>query len=122
METMMAMMIVTIAMSSFMVAFAYTNVEEPDNRDVSIDFLDSLRIEDGRIVGFDRNYTVDESERMGYRSMKVFVKTVGGIYDIGFVSGVETDGCDQVIRNGTLMLVDENGARCAAVYEVIAFV
>lgn len=122
MESMVAMMVVTIALSMFMTAFAYTNTGDCEVHDVSTDFLGSLSIEDGTIIGLDEDYLVEESERKGYRSMTVSIKVAGDLMDIELSSGTRTDGCDQIIRNGTFMLPSDDGGRYAAVYEVIAFV
>ena len=122
METMVAMMIVTITLSAFMTVFAYTNMPEPEIPDVSTDFLDSLSIGNGTIIGLEEDYTETESERKGYMSMTIHIRTVGTIHEIGIDIGHPTSDCDQIIENGTFTLFDENGNRHAAVYEVIAFV
>ena len=122
METMVAMMIVTIALSAFMTMFAYSNLPEPEVPDVSTDFVEGLRLENGSIVGLDETYPEDESERRGYCSMTICIKVVGRVNDHMLEMGEPTGGCDQIIRNGTFMIPGEDGARYAAAYEVIAFV
>ena len=122
METMVAMMVVTITISAFMTVFAYTNLPEPDVPDISTDFLDCLLIVDEDIVGLDTDYPEKESERRGYLSMTICIKVAGTLHDISLYLGESTPDCDQIIENGTILLKDENGNRHAAVYEVIAFV
>ncbi len=122
METMVAMMIVTIALSAFMTMFAYSHVPEQGTPEISTDFLEGLGLNDGSITGLDENYPKEESERRGYRSMTICIKVVGTINDIELNIGESTAGCDQIIDNGTFMIHGEDGARYAAAYEVIAFV
>ena len=122
METMMAMMIVTIAISAFMTVFTYTNLEQSEPAEISTDFLDGLSIRNDRIVGLDKDYPEKESLRKGYDSMTVCIRTVGSIHDYQLELGRPTNSSDQIIKNGNIILTSESGERYAAVYEVIAFV
>lgn len=122
METMVAMMIVTIALSAFMTMFAYDNIPEPEVPDISTDFIEGLYIENGSIMGLEEEYPEKESNRRGYHSMTVCIRVVGTINDCELNIGESTAGCDQIIRNGTFMIPGNDGARYAAAYEVIAFV
>lgn len=122
METMVAMMIVTITISAFMAVFAYTNLPEAEVPGISTDFLKDILVIDGEITGIDDSYVVEESERKGYRSMTVCIRSTGDLYDLELNIGTPTYGCDQIIENGIFMLEHDDGSRCAAVYEVVAFV
>ena len=122
METMVAMMIVTIVISMFMTTFAYNNMQQEETYNISTDFLNGLSISEGRIIGLDPDYTVKESERMGYHSMTIHIHVAGTIHDIDLETGTFIQNCNQEIRNGTFMLTNEKGDRFAATYEVVAFV
>lgn len=122
METMVAMMIVTIAISAFMTVFTYTNLDEPEVHDVSTEFLHNLSIEDDEIVGIDPKYPYQETLRMGYVSMTIHLEVVGMAEDVYLDLGNCVEGHDQIVKNGTVMLTDEDGNRYAAFYEVIAFI
>ena len=122
METMVAMMVVTITLSSFMTVFAYTNLQESEAPDISLDFLNDLRIDNGAIVGLEDNYPELESGRRGYVSMTITIRTVGTVHNLELSLGNPMPGHNQFIENGSFMIPDVNGERYAAVYEVIAFV
>ena len=122
METMAAMMIVTVALSAFMTVLVYTSVQEEIHKEISTDFLGMLTVTDEGIVGIDDDFANDEAIRKGYASMTIYVSTAGDVDRHTLFVGTETDGKDQMIKNGNIMLYRSDGTRCAAVYEVIAFV
>ena len=120
-ETMIAMMVVTIALTAFMGLFAYSCCHDggPDVR-ISTDFVKDLRIEDGRIVGVDQSYIDDECTRKGYSSMVITVETAGNVNhcSLRIGTGSATDYC---FVRGTVDLPCDDGTVVIANYEVVAF-
>lgn len=121
METMIAMMIVTVAMSTFMSVYAFTQMNDGGEPEVSIDFLTELELDGTTLVGLDDEFVDGEVSKRGYVSMTIVVTTVGTVKSY-LRLGEYINGCDQIIRNGTMLIYDQEGRRHAAVYEVIAFV
>ena len=120
-ETMIAMMVVTIALAAFMGLFAYScsHAEGPDTR-ISTDFVKDLRIENGEIVGVDQSYIDDECTRKGYSSMVITIETAGDLNRCGLRLGEGTDSDFSFVR-GTVDIPCDDGTVILASYEVVAF-
>lgn len=121
-ETMIAMMVVTIALTAFMGVFAYSccHNDGPDTR-ISTDFVKDLRIEGGEIVGVDQSYIDDECTRKGYASMVITVETAGSVNHCSLRIGTGSDSDYSFVR-GTIDLPCDDGTVVIANYEVVAFV
>lgn len=120
-ETMMAMMVVTIALAAFMGVFAYSLHTQESEVRISTDFVKDLRIENGEIVGVDQSYIDDECTRRGYSAMVITVDTAGSINGYHLRVG-QGNGHDFTSVSGTLDLECDDGSVVLARYEVVAFV
>ncbi len=120
METMAAMMVVTIALTVFMTVFAYSLQSDTREQTISTDFVDSLRIEDGEIVGVDESYISEECTRRGYSSMVITVETAGDVCRTGLRLG-ESLETDFTYVKGTVDIPCDDGTVVVANYEVVAF-
>ena len=119
-ETMMAMMVVTIALTVFMAVFAYSLSSEDEESRISTDFTDSLYVEDGQIKGLDESYIQEECVRKGYSSMVIRVETAGE-YNHASLSLGESCDSDFSYMKGTVSLPCDDGTTVLANYEVVAF-
>ena len=121
-ETMIAMMVVTIALAAFMGLFAYSSAhaDGPDTR-ISTDFVKDLRIEDGNIVGVDQSYIDDECTRKGFSGMVITIETAGSVNHCVLRLGSGTDSDFSFVK-GTVTIPCDDGTTVIANYEVVAFV
>ncbi len=119
-ETMVAMMVVTIALTVFMTVFAYSLQSDTREQTVSTDFADSLRIEGGEIVGVDGSYVEDECTRRGYSSMLITIETAGDVNGARLVLGRSIDSDFTYVR-GTADVPCDDGSVVIVNYEVVAF-
>ncbi len=119
-ETMMAMMVVTVALTVFMSVFAYSLSTDEEEQRISTDFLDSLRVEDGEITGIDESYVQEECVRKGYTSMVIRIETAGDINKASLSLGGSSDSDFTFVR-GTTSIPCDDGTTVLASYEVVAF-
>ena len=119
-ETMMAMMVVTVALTVFMSVFAYSLSTDDGEQRISTDFLDSLRVEDGEITGADESYVQEECVRKGYTSMVIRIETAGDINRASLSLGESSDSDFTFVR-GTAAIPCDDGTTVLASYEVVAF-
>lgn len=120
MEAMTAMMIVTIAIASFIGLLAYNELPASE-KDVDID-TSYLRftVVDGKITGDIRERMEQSRERYGLLGITVDVRLIGPLFDDErtYQCGV-TEGDNNRIRNGTLRLGCDDGSVVLASYSVI---
>ncbi len=119
-ETMMAMMVVTVALTVFMTVFACSLGTDDREQTISTDFTRSLRYEDGEITGVDETYVREECTRRGYSSMVIRVETAGDINHACLLLGEPYDSDFSFVR-GTVSIPCGDGTVVAANYEVVAF-
>ncbi len=119
-ETMVAMMVVTVALTVFMTVFAYSLQTEDRELPISTDFTESLRIEDGNIVGIDESYINEECTRRGYSSMVISIETAGDVNRACLLLGHSTDSDFSYVR-GTVDIPCDDGTVVIGNYEVVAF-
>lgn len=119
-ETMMAMMIVTVALTVFMTVFAYSLNTEDREQPISTDFTHSLRYEDGEIVGIDESYVEEECTRRGYSSMVIRIEIAGSMNSASLLLGSPSESDFSFVR-GTVCIPCDDGTTVAANYEVVAF-
>ena len=121
-ETMIAMMVVTIALAAFMGLFAYSSAhaDGPDTR-ISTDFVKDLRIEDGSIVGVDQSYIDEECTRKGFSGMVITIETAGSVNHCTLRLGSGADSDFSFVK-GTATIPCDDGTTVIANYEVVAFV
>lgn len=119
-ETLMAMMVVTIALTAFMAVFAYSLNANERETPVSTSFVNSLRIEDGQIVGIDESYITEECTRKGYSSMVITLETAGP-FGHAYLRLGESSDSDFGYARDTVTVPCDDGTRAALTYEVVAF-
>ncbi len=119
-ETMVAMMVVTIALTVFMTVFAYSLQSDDREQPISTDFTESLRIVDGDIVGIDESYVDEECTRRGYSSMVITIETAGDFNHASLLLGNPSDS-DFTYVSGMTEIPCDDGSVVAARYEVVAF-
>ena len=120
-ETMIAMMVVTIALAAFMGVFAYSLHTQDSSIRISEDFVRDLRIEKGEIVGVDQAYIDEECSRRGYSAMVITVDTAGNLNECHLRLGQGNDH-DFTSVSGIVDLRCDDGTVVIARYEVVAFV
>lgn len=119
MEAMVAMMIVTIAMTSFISLIAYNELPT-SNDDVMID-TSYLRftVVDNKITGDIQDQMELSCEKYGLIGINVDVKLIGPLFDDEkrYQCGI-TDSENNRVKNGTLRLSCDDGSIVLASYKV----
>ena len=119
MEAMVAMMIVTIAMTSFISLIAYNELPT-SNDDVMID-TSYLRftVVDNKITGDIQDQMELSCEKYGLLGINVDVKLIGPLFDDEkrYQYGI-TDSENNRVKNGTLRLSCDDGSIVLASYKV----
>lgn len=120
MEAMVAMMIVTIAITSFIGLLAYNELPTTDD-EIRID-TSYLRfsVVDGKITGDIQERMERSCERYGLLGITVDIKLIGPLFDDErtYQCGI-TDGDNNRIGNGTLRLECDDGSIVLASYRVV---
>lgn len=119
-ETMMAMMVATVALTAFMGVFAYSLHAEHDSGEISTAFLDSVRIGEEGFTGIDESYIEEECVRMGYSSMVITLETAGSINHAYLRLGSPSDS-DYTYEKGAFPAECFDGTVVMVNYEVVAF-
>lgn len=119
-ETMMTMMIATVALVAFMGVFAYSLQGGSDETEISTEFIKGISIDDGRFVGIDGTYIESECTRMGYSSMVITLETAGDINHAYLRLGTASES-DFTYVKGTFMSPCSDGSTVIVNYEVVAF-
>lgn len=121
-ETMVAMMVVTIALSAFMSVFAYSlHTADDGDQYISTDFTDGISISDGEFSGIDEDYVSEECARRGYASMVIVLETAGGVDHVYLKLGTSSD-TDFTFTKGSFIAPCDDGSQVIVNYEVVAFV
>ena len=119
MEAMVAMMIVTIAMTSFISLIAYNELPT-SNDDVMID-TSYLRftVVDNKITGDIQDQMELSCEKYGLLGINVDVKLIGPLFndEKRYQCGI-TDSENNRVKNGTLRLSCDDGSIVLASYKV----
>ncbi len=120
-ETMMAMMVVTIALTMFLTMFVHSQQTSAEwDPDISTDFADGLRLENGEITGIDASYLEDECTRKGFSSMVVIISTAGPGEPVTLRLG-EPSETEYTYVSGMTVIPCDDGTAVPATYEVVAF-
>ena len=121
MEAMVALMMVTIALTAFFGMLAYSEIGGSDDT-VTLDtrFIEDLQIVDGKIVGETGKQLDHFVEKNGLNGTRLTVKTAGTLSDASLLrtSGTE-DGDNVGTITGTFSIVSDDGRTFAASYEVV---
>ena len=119
MEAMVAMMIVTIAMTSFISLIAYNELPT-FNDDVMIDtsYL-RLTVVDNKITGDIQDQMELSCEKYGLLGINVDVRLIGPLFndEKRYQCGI-TDSENNRVKNGTLRLSCDDGSIVLASYKV----
>ena len=121
MEAMVALMMVTIALTAFLGMLAYSEIGTSEDT-ISLDtkFIEDLQIVDGKIIG-DTDKQLDHFvEKNGLNGTRLTVKTAGTLSNASLLrsSGTE-DGNNVGTITGTFSIRSDDGRTFAASYEVV---
>ena len=121
MEAMVALMMVTIALTAFIGMLAYSEIGKSDDS-VSLDtrFVEDLQIVDGNIAGETGKYLDRFVEKNGLNGTRLTVKVAGSLSDASLLrtSGTE-EGNNVGTFTGTFSIPSDDGRTFAASYEVV---
>ena len=121
MEAIVALMMVTIALTAFLGMLAYSEIGESDD-EITLDtgFIEDLRIADGEIVGDTERQLDRFVEKYGLNGARLTVKVAGTLSDSSLqrASGIE-EGNNVGTFAGTLSIGSDDGRTFAASYEVV---
>ena len=121
MEAMVALMMVTIALTGFLGMLAYSEIGTSDDV-VSLDtgFIEDLQIVDGKIVGDTEKQLDRFVEKNGLNGTRLIVKTAGTLSNASMVRSAGTqDGNNVGTITGTFSIGSDDGRTFAASYEVV---
>lgn len=123
MESMAAMMIVTVALTSFIGLLAYSELaEEKSNVEIDTHFLDVLHIDRGKIEGDVTGKLTELCEKNDYSRIDLTVKTVDGKYsDTKFFTFGNCATEDSRYFSGRLNMTTDSGETVLASYEMVVF-
>ena len=121
MEAMVALMMVTIALTAFFGMLAYSEIGGSDDT-VTLDtgFIEDLQIVNGSIVGETQKQLDHFVEKNGLNGTRLTVDTAGTLSDASLLrtSGM-TDGNNVGTITGTFSIRSDDGRTFAASYEVV---
>ena len=121
MEAMVALMMVTIALTAFLGMLAYSEIGESDDT-ITLDtrFIEDLQIVDGKIVGDTEKQLDHFVEKNELNGSRLTVKVAGTISDASLVktSGTE-EGNNVGTFSGSFSINSDDGRVFAASYEVV---
>jgi len=121
MEAMVALMMVSIALTAFLGMLAYSEIGESDDTiTLETRFIEDLQIVDGEIVGETENQLDRFVEKNGLNGTRLTVKAAGTLSDASLVrtSGT-TEGNNVGTFTGTFPIDSDDGRVFAASYEVV---
>lgn len=123
MEAMIAMMVVTIALTAFLGLMVHSSVPGTDEGpDIPTDFIKRLRIENGSIVGDIDSVLQSIIDKNEYSYIRVTVDVAGPLSDSVFVKTAGTERTDNVdSENGTVLLITDDGRELVASFEVVVW-
>ena len=121
MEAMVALMMVTIALTAFFGMLAYSEIGGSDDS-VSLDtrFIEDLRIVDGKVVGETDKQLSHFVEKNGLNGSRLTVKIAGTLSNASLLrsSGTE-EGNNVGAITGTFSIPSDDGRTFTASYEVV---
>ena len=121
MEAMVALMMVTIALTAFFGMLAYSEIGGSDDS-ISLDtrFIEDLQIVNGSIVGETQKQLDHFVEKNGLNGTRLTVDTAGTLSNASLLrtSGM-TDGNNVGTITGTFSITSDDGRTFAASYEVV---
>ena len=121
MEAMVALMMVTIALTAFLGMLAYSEIGKSDDR-VTLDtrFIEDLQIIDGEIVGETEKQLDHFVEKNGLNGARLTVEVAGTLSDASLVRTSGTAVGDNVgTFTGSFSISSDDGRVFAASYEVV---
>lgn len=119
MEAIIAMMVVTIALTCFMGLLSYNNADDARNDSFSTDFLDDFSVMNGRIAGDPEDELCDIMDSKGYERVDLRI-TVDSVISDSYEFTVGEGEYDNVGSvTGTLHLRSDDGRSFVASYEVV---
>ena len=122
MESIAAVMVVTVALTAFMGALAYSELAD-EKREVDIDmhFLDALHVEDGRIVGNVTPHLTEIREKNNYSGIDLKIRLVGYTDDSRTFTSGNRSADDVRYFSGSMPIETDKGETVLASYEMEVF-
>ena len=121
MEAIIALMMVTVALTAFLGILAYSEIGNTDE-DISLDtdFIEDLEIADGRITGETDRELERFIEKNGLNGTRLTVNVAGSLSDasLRWTVGIE-EGNNVGTMTGTFPICTDDGRIFAASYEVV---
>ncbi len=122
MEAIAAVMVVTVSLTAFMGLLVNVAVNDsgPGTDDIGTDYISSLTVVDGKIVGDIHDDIAFISEKHGIDFIEVKVRLIGDVVSDSFYDCFGKGRTDNVSsRYGTLTMKADGGRVLDASYEVI---
>ena len=120
MESLVALMAVTVMLTSFLGMLSYSELgKESNSIELDTDFIEDLKLENGRIVG-DTDSLIRFIDKYDLNGARLKVEVTGNLCDASLnkVYGDE-DGNNADCRNGTFPISADDGRTFVASYEVV---
>lgn len=121
MEAMLALMMVTAALTTFLGLLAYSEIGgSDDGAAMDTRFIEDLELIDGEIVGETEKEMSRFVEKNGLNGARLTVRIAGDLSDSMMVRSVGTEGGNNVgVISGTFSIRSNDGRVFAASYEVV---
>ena len=121
MEALVALMMVTIALTAFLGMLAYSEIGESyDEMTLDTGFIEDLRIVNGEITGETEKQLERFVEKNGLNGARLNVKVAGTLSDSSLERNYGTaDGNKVGTFTGTFSIGSDDGRTFAASYEVV---
>lgn len=120
MESLVALMAVTVMLTSFLGMLSYSELgKERNSIELDTDFIEDLKLENGEITG-DTDGLIRFADRYGLNGVRLKVVVTGNLCDASLNSTYgTTDGGNADCRNGTFPISSDDGRTFVASYEVV---
>ena len=120
MESLVALMAVTVMLTSFLGMLSYSELgKERNSIELDTDFIEDLKLENGRIVG-DTDSLIRFVDKYNLNGARLKVDVSGNLCDASLERLYETtDGNNADCRTGTFSISTDDGRTFVASYEVV---
>ena len=120
MESLVALMAVTVMLTSFLGVLSYSELgKERNSIELDTDFIEDLKLEGGKIVG-DTSDLILFIDKYDLNGARIKVDVTGDLCDaILDITYDYADGNNADCRNGTFPISSDDGRTFVASYEVV---
>ena len=120
MESLVALMAVTVMLTSFLGMLSYSELgKERNNIELDTDFIEDLKLENGKITG-NTDSLIRFIEKYDLNGARLTVNVTGNLCDASLNKTYgTTDGNNADCRNGTFPISSDDGRTFVASYEVV---